>query len=75
MNIKNLFYGIFAFMILFLAACTSTDTTAEDNLYEIGLDKTRVRIPAKESLDKTKVRIPEKESLDKTKVRIPAKNE
>ena len=59
-------------MILVAASCTSS-SAEEDQLYEVGLDKTKVKIPARENLDKTKVKIPARESLDKTKVKIPAK--
>ena len=40
MNMKKLLFGICAFLILVAAACTSD--TADDQLYENGVDKTKV---------------------------------
>ncbi len=50
MNTKKIFFGICTCLILMIASCTAN--TADDQVYENGLEKSK--IPA-QSLDKTKV--------------------
>ena len=71
MNTKKILYGFFAFLIIFVSACTSSDTAEEDRLYEVGVDKEKLRIPGtKEGVDRTKLRAPGSTySVDKTKLK------
>jgi hypothetical protein len=54
-----------------IASCTTEDS----NLYESGVDKSKVRISNKQSVDKSKVRISNNQSVDKSKVRISNKQQ
>ena len=66
MNTKKLFYGLLACAILMGASCT----TDNDDLYESGVDKSKVRITNNQSVDKSKVRINNNtQSVEKDKVR------
>lgn len=65
MNTRKLFFGIFTCAILMIASCTAEDS----NIYESGVDKSKVRITNNQSVDKSKVRISNSQSVDKSKVR------
>ena len=71
MNTKKLFFGIFAFVFLAGVSCTSETS----DLYETGVEKSKVRITNKQSVEKSKVRITNKQSVEKSKVRINNKQE
>jgi hypothetical protein len=71
MNTRKLFFGIFTCSLLMIASCTTEDS----NLYESGVDKSKVRISNKQSVDKSKVRISNNQSVDKSKVRISNKQQ
>jgi hypothetical protein len=66
MNTRKLFYGILTCVILMGVGCT----TDSDDLYESGVDKSKVRINNAYSVDKSKVRINnDTQSVEKQKVR------
>ncbi|MCW5516699.1 hypothetical protein [Muriicola sp. Z0-33] len=50
---KKLLFGICAFLVLVGSACTAN--TADDQLYENGVDKTELVNGDKKSVDKTKI--------------------
>ena len=73
MNTRKLFYGLLTCIILAAAACTPTSTAEEDNLYEVGIDKKKIR-PSdinRTNIDKKKIRPQdiERTSIDKKKIR------
>ncbi len=72
MNTKKIFYGLFTCLILMAAACTTTDTAEEDKLYEVGIDKDKIKLPTN-SIDKDKIKLPTN-SIDKDKIKLPRSN-
>jgi hypothetical protein len=71
MNTRKIFYGLFACAFLVGISCTSDSS----DLYESGVEKSKVRINNKQSVEKSKVRINNKQSVEKSKVRINNKQE
>ncbi len=76
MNTKKFIFGALACLVLVLAACT--DDSADNALYEQGVDKSKVRssnsvdkskVRSSNSVDKSKVRSSNSQSVDKSKVR------
>ena len=66
MNTRKFFYGILTCAILMGVGCTADN----DDLYESGVDKSKVRINNSYSVDKSKVRINnDTQSVEKDKVR------
>ena len=67
MNTRKFFYGIFAFIIL-AASVACTKDTADDSVYEQGVDRTKVTTGPQQSVDRTKVTTGPQQSVDRTKV-------
>jgi len=65
MNTKKIIFGIFAMVSLIIASCTSN--SADDSIYEVGVDKTKIEKPGQRSVDKTKIKKPAI-AVDKTKI-------
>ena len=65
MNTRKFFFGLFACAFLVGVSCT----TDNSDLYETGVEKSKVRITNKQSVEKSKVRISNKQSVEKSKVR------
>jgi hypothetical protein len=66
MNTRKIFYGILTCAFLVGVSCT----TDSDDLYENGVDKSKVRINNTHSVDKSKVRINnDTQSVEKSKIR------
>ncbi|WP_394748729.1 hypothetical protein [Spongiimicrobium salis] len=59
MNTKRTLFGVLACLVFTFAAVSCTSTT-EDELYEQGVDKTKIRINKNnaQGVDKTKIRVP-----------------
>jgi hypothetical protein len=53
MNTKKILFGICTCLILMIAACTPN--TADDQVYENGVDKTKLINGDKRSVDKTQL--------------------
>ena len=53
MNMKKLLFGICTLLVLVGSACTSN--SADDQVYENGVDKTKLINGDKQSVDKTKI--------------------
>lgn len=75
MNTKKFLYGFLACMVLIAAACT--DDSADNAVYEQGVDKTKVttsnsvdksKVTTSNSVDKSKVTSSNRNSVDKSKV-------
>ena len=57
-------------VLVAVAACT--ENTADDSVYEQGVDKTLIHNPnAGTSVDKTKISNPNRQSVDRTKISTP----
>ncbi|WP_165200554.1 hypothetical protein [Muriicola soli] len=46
MNTRKLLFAFAAILVLFAAACTP-NTAEDDQLYEQGVDKTKIKLPKK----------------------------
>ena len=68
MNTKKLFFGFLSMAILITASCT-TDGSSDD-IYESGVERSKIRISNKESVERSKIRISNKESVERSKIRI-----
>jgi hypothetical protein len=69
MDTTKLFYGLLACLVLFVAACT--ENTADDAIYEQGIDKNKIILDNKNSIDKNKIILEnQRESIDKNKIII-----
>jgi hypothetical protein len=42
MKAKRIFFGLMACVTLLAVSCETTNTSDEDNLYEVGVDKTKI---------------------------------
>ncbi len=67
---KKILFGLMAFATLLVVSCESNDIANDDQLYEQGVEKSKVRIDNKQSVEKSKVRIDNRQSVEKSKVRI-----
>ena len=69
MNTRNILYGTLACAVLIVAAAC-TDNSADDSVYEDGIDKNKIIL--KRSIDKNKIILKNNEasSIDKNKIRI-----
>ncbi len=47
MKTKKLLFGLMAALLLVAVACETTSTAAEDELLEVGVDKTKISKPGK----------------------------
>lgn len=47
MKAKKAFYALAAVLFLAAVSCETTSTTAEDELHELGVDKTKITKPGK----------------------------
>lgn len=66
MNTRKLLFGLFALGVLTGVSCT----TDNDDLYENGVEKSKIRITNNQSVEKSKVRINNQQSVEKGKIRI-----
>lgn len=64
MNTRKLFFGLMAFTIM-IAAAACTENTADDAVYEQGVDKRTVINGDSKSVDKRTVINGDKKSVDK----------
>jgi len=69
MNTKKIIAGICTCLILMAAACTPNTTAEDEQLFEQGVDKSKVTTGNQQSVDKSKVTIDNQQSVDKSKVR------
>ena len=68
MNTKKLLAGLFSCLILMAASCT-TDS-ADDSVYEQGVDKSKIVVPSR-AVDKSKIIVPSR-AVDKSKIIRPS---
>ena len=85
MKTRKILFAVLASASLFVASCTQNSTAEEDQLYQDGVDRTKVTTNNKQSVDRTKITtsnkrsvdfnkiISEQQSVDRTKVRTSNK--
>ena len=66
---KKVFLGLMACATLLVVSCETNDVASDEQLYEQGVDRTKIRKSNRQSVDRTKIRKSNRQSVDRTKIR------
>lgn len=69
MRTKRILLAVLASSALFAASCSTNSTADEDQLYQDGVDRTKITTSnRKEAVDRTKITTSNRQSVDRTKI-------